>query len=192
MPFGLRNAAQAFQRLVDATFRNIPFVFTYIDDLLVASENEAEHLEHLRILFERLEQNGLVVNPAKCHFGCTEIDFLGHHITKQGTILLGQKCIVREFLKPISIRGLQEFVGMINFYNRFLPHSAKILFTLYQAIGKNGKSINKITWSVDMDCAFDRAKEMLANATMLNHPDPSSPIALTADASDTAIGAVLE
>ena len=65
MLFGLRNAAQAFQRLMDATLRNIPFVFTYIDDLLVASENEAEHLEHLRILFKRLEQNGLVVNPAK-------------------------------------------------------------------------------------------------------------------------------
>ena len=59
MPFGLRNAAHAFQRLMDATFRNIPFVFTY-NDLLVASENEAEHLEHLRILFERLQQNGLV------------------------------------------------------------------------------------------------------------------------------------
>ena len=178
---------------MDATFRNIPFVFTYIDNLLVASENEAEHLEHLRILLERLEQNGLVVNPAKCQFGCTEIDFLGHHITKQGTIPLGQKVqAVREFPKPINIRGLQEFVGMINFYNRFLPHSAKILFPLYQAIGKTEKSIKKITWSVDMDCAFDGAKEMLANATMLNHPDPSSPIALTTDASDTAIGAVLE
>ena len=194
MPFGLRNAAQAFQRLMDATFRNIPFVFTYIDDLLVASENEAEHLEHLRILFERLEQNGLVVNPAKCQFGCTEIDFLGHHhITKQGTIPLGQKIqAVREYPKPINIRGLQKFVGMINFYNRFLPYFSKILFPLYQAIGKNGKSIKKLSWSVDMECAFDRTKEMLANATMLNHPDPSSPIALTIDASDTAIGAVLE
>ena len=87
MPFGLRNAAQSFQRLMDASFKNIPFVFTYIDDLLVASENEAEHLEHLRILFERLEQNGLVVNPVKCQFGCTEINFLGHHITKQGIFL---------------------------------------------------------------------------------------------------------
>ena len=69
MPFGLRNAAQAFQRLMDVTCRDLPFVFTYIDDLLVASENETEHVEHLRILFERLEHNGLVVNPAKCQFG---------------------------------------------------------------------------------------------------------------------------
>ena len=137
MPFGLRNAAQAFQRLMDATFRNIPFVFTYFDDLLVASENEAEHLEHLRILFERLEQNGLAVNPAKCQFGCTEIDFLGHHVTKQGTIPLGQKVqAVREFSKPINIRGLQKFVGMINFYNKFLPHSAKILFPLSKPLVK--------------------------------------------------------
>ena len=66
LPFGLRNAAQAFQRLMDATCRNIPFIFTYIDDLLVSSENEAQHLEHLRILFERLEQNWLVINPTEC------------------------------------------------------------------------------------------------------------------------------
>ncbi len=193
MPFGLRNAAQAFQRLMDVTCRDLPFVFTYIDDLLVASENETEHVEHLRILFERLEQNGLVVNPAKCQFGCTEIDFLGHHITEQGSIPLGQKVqAVREFPKPMNIKGLQEFVGMINFYNRFLPHSAEILAPLYQAIGKNSRSIKKISWSDDMDRAFDQAKEMLAKATLLNHPDPSSPIALTTDASDTAIGAVLE
>ncbi len=66
--FGLRNAALAFQRLMNVTCRDLPFVFTYVDDLLVASENETEHVEHLRILFERLEQNGLVVTPAKCQF----------------------------------------------------------------------------------------------------------------------------
>ena len=72
-------------------------------------------MEHLRILFERLEQNGLVVTPAKYQFGCTEIDFLGHHITEQGSIPPGQKIqAVREFPKPMNIKGLQEFVGMIN------------------------------------------------------------------------------
>ena len=146
MPFSLRNAAQAFQRLMDVTCIDLPFVFTYIDDLLVASENETEHVDHLRILFERLEQNGLVVNPAKCQFGCTEIDFLGHHITEQGSIPLGPKVqAVREFPKPMNIKGLQEFVGMINFYNIFLPHSAEILAPLYQAIGKKSRSIKKIS-----------------------------------------------
>ena len=162
MPFGLRNAAQAFQRLMNVTYRDLPFVFKYIDDLLVASENETEHVEHLKILLERLEQNGLVVNPANCQFGCTEIAFLGHHITEQGSNALDQKVqAVRQFPKPMNIKRLQEFVGMINFYNRFLPHSAKILAPLYQAIGKNSRSIKKISWSDDMDRAFDQAKEML-------------------------------
>ena len=96
--------------------------FTYIDNLLVASGSETEHLEILRILLERLEQNELVVNPVKCQFGCTEIDFLGHHITKQGTIStpLSQKVqAVRELPKPINSKRLKEFIGMINFYNRF-------------------------------------------------------------------------
>ena len=92
----------------------------------------------------------------------------------------------------MNIKGLQEFVGMINFHNKFLQHSAEILAPLYQAIGKNSRSIKKISWSDDMDRAFNQAKEMLAKATLLNHPDPSSPIVLTTDASDTAIGAVLE
>ena len=70
MSFGLRNAVQAFLKLMNATYRNIPIVFAYIDDLLVASEYKPENLEHLRILFERLEQNWLVVNPAKCQVGC--------------------------------------------------------------------------------------------------------------------------
>ena len=79
-----------------------------------------------------------------------------------------------------------------NFYNRFLPHSAEILAPLYQAIGENCRSIKKISWSDDMDGAFDQAKKMLAKATLLNHPDPSSLIAIKTDASDTAIRAVLE
>ena len=78
MPFGLRNADQAFQRMMDSTCKELPFVFAYIDDLLVASSNEQEHLTHLEALFNRLKDNGLVINPSKCKFGCSQIEFLGH------------------------------------------------------------------------------------------------------------------
>ena len=72
MPFGLRN--QAFQRLMDETCRWLSFVFAYIDDLLVACFDEQEHLAHLEILFQRLQDNGLVVNPSKWKFGCAQKD----------------------------------------------------------------------------------------------------------------------
>ncbi|KAJ8415098.1 hypothetical protein AAFF_G00007960 [Aldrovandia affinis] len=85
MPFGLDNAAQAFQRLMRLSAQgDLTFLFVYLDDILVASECKADHLSHLRTLFERLSQHGLIVNPAKCQFGLLSIDFLGHHIKGVG------------------------------------------------------------------------------------------------------------
>lgn len=68
-PFGLKNAAQAFQRLMDTVLRDLDFTFVYIDDILIASRNQAEHMVHLRVVLERLQQQGLVINLAKCQFG---------------------------------------------------------------------------------------------------------------------------
>ena len=84
MPFGLKNAAQAFQRLMDVVCKDLPFVFVYLDDILIASSSAEEHCTHLRTLFQRLTNNGLLLNPNKCEFGCTEIDFLGYRISPDG------------------------------------------------------------------------------------------------------------
>ena len=81
MPFSLKNSAQAFQRLMDRVCQDLNFIFVYIDDILVASKNSTDHKLHLQQLFQCLQEHGLVINVAKCQFGCTEIDFLGHHIT---------------------------------------------------------------------------------------------------------------
>ena len=69
MPFGLKNAAQTFQRFMDSVFRDVPFVYIYLDDILVASNSPDEHTKHLRQLFDRLADYGLVVNPKKCVLG---------------------------------------------------------------------------------------------------------------------------
>jgi len=99
MPFGLKNAAQTFQRLMDSVLRDLPFVFVYLDDILVASTLVEEHLSHLRALFTRLSQYGLIINPAKCQFGVFDIDFLGHRVTKGGAAPLGIRLrLLRRFL----------------------------------------------------------------------------------------------
>ena len=77
MPFGLRNAAQSFQRFMDEVTRGLPFVYTYIDDLLIASETAEEHKQHLHTLFARLSEYGVIINPAKCVFGVSNLDFFG-------------------------------------------------------------------------------------------------------------------
>ncbi|KAJ8409249.1 hypothetical protein AAFF_G00234470 [Aldrovandia affinis] len=91
MPFGLKNAAQVFQRLMESVLRDLTFLFIYLDNILIASDCKEEHLSHPQILFDCLNQHGLIVNPVKCRFVLPSINFLGHHITKDGAIPLPSK-----------------------------------------------------------------------------------------------------
>ena len=91
IPFGLKNAAQAFQRLMDTVTRGLSFIFVYLDDILIASTNPVEHIEQLKILFERLQEHGLVINPSKCQFGVSPINFLGHIVNQHGAAPLPEK-----------------------------------------------------------------------------------------------------
>ena len=84
MPFGLRNAAQTLQRFIDNILRGLHFCYAYIDDLLVASSTPEEHLQHLRLVFKCLCDYGIIINPQKCHFVKSSLDFLGHHINSSG------------------------------------------------------------------------------------------------------------
>lgn len=189
-PFGLKNAAQAFQRLIDTVLRGLPFVFAYLDDILIFSRSDNEHRSHLNQVFERLRQYGLVISPAKCQFGVSELDFLGHHLSPSGVVPLRAKVeAITNFPKPATTKGLQEFLGMVNFYHRFIPRAASIMRPLYGAISGKQKLV---VWTDERDAAFTRAKDALSTATMLSHPDPQAETALTVDASDHAVGGVLE
>lgn len=84
MTFGLRNAGQTFQRYIFGALGDLLFVFAYIDDIQIASENSEEHLKHLKIVFSRLEEFSLRVNASKCQFGQSEIEFLGFVINSEG------------------------------------------------------------------------------------------------------------
>lgn len=177
---------------MDVVLRGLSFVFVYLDDILVASASKDEHLSHLRLLFSRLRQHGLIINPAKCSFGQSSMDFLGHHITPAGAVPLPSKVeAIRQLPRPATVRALQEFLGMVNFYHRFIPQAARLMCPLYEALKvKTPKRI--LSWSDDMVKAFEDTKATLAGATMLAHPVPGASVSLTTDASDYAVGAVLE
>ena len=190
MPFGLKNAAQAFQRLMDTVCQGLEFAFVYIDDILVASRDVGAHKQHLRLLFQRLQEHGLVINVSKCQFGLDTLDFLGHRITNTGIMPLPEKVdAITRFERPITIKGLQEFVGMVNFYRRFLPGAAQMMIPLFEALTGKPK---KLAWNDAMVKAFQGTKKALAEATLLTHPRQDAPTSLTTDASDLAIGAVLQ
>ena len=193
MPFGLRNAAQTFQRFMDEVLRGFDFVYAYIDDLLIASSSESEHLHHLELVFTRLSEYGIVINPAKCVFGALSIDFLGHKISAGGIYPLPDKIkAIKDFPPPTSLRKLREFLGFINFYRRFIPQCATILQPLTDLLSPKNSNHDHFHLKGDAASAFTAIKTALANATLLVHPSSTAPYCLMADASNSAVGGVLQ
>ncbi|GFR81953.1 Pol polyprotein [Elysia marginata] len=192
MPFGLKNAAQSFQRLMDTVLQGLSCVFVYLDDILISSSSDKEHLQDLHTVCSWLQDFGLVIKLEKCILGQKRLDFLGHEISQLGTIPLPSKVdAVKNFPRPCTVKGLQGFLGMLNFYHRLIPHAAAILHPLHKVIKQPG-SRKILDWTLEMDVAFNSSKEALANATMLCHPDPNTHFSLTTDASDHAVGGILE
>ena len=131
-PFGLSTSAQVFQRLIDIVIRGLPFVYAYVDDILIFGKDEKEHLEHLSILFQRLNNFGLTINLKKCRFGKNEIRFLGHVITPQGiSPATGRMEAVRNFSLPKTVKALRRFTGMLQFCSSSIPRLSNKLAPLY-------------------------------------------------------------
>lgn len=194
MPFGLCNAAQTFQRFMDEVVRGLPFVAVYLDDVLVFSKNPEEHLENLRLLFERFKKFGILINASKCVLGVSELDFLGHHISSDGIGPMQKKAdAIKNFAQPSTIKSLRQFLALINFYRKFLPHGAETqhpLNTLLVGAKKNDK--RPVPWSEENLLAFERCKNEIVEATILSYPLPNAPLALKVDASNFGMGASLE
>uniref|UniRef100_A0A5S6QLN8 RNA-directed DNA polymerase n=1 Tax=Trichuris muris TaxID=70415 RepID=A0A5S6QLN8_TRIMR len=190
MPFGLRNAAHTFQRFLDQVLRGLENCFAYVDDILLASRSESEHLQLLRKVFTRLAQYGIKVNPEKCVLVSQSLVFLGHLVDQHGIRPAPDKVTaIQRFPPPATIKQLRQFLGMVNFYRSFCPKLAVILRPLDAIVSSSSKNID---WSYSASNAFRRAKSILAKSTLLHHPYPKAPLSLMVDASDQAIGAVLQ
>ena len=201
--FGLCGAAQSFQRFIDCVLRNLKSkdsqndvtLFAYIDDIIIASEDEETHKKDLEALFQRLAEYNLKINLLKCQFIKESIDFLGHRVTQNGIAPLPEKvAAVENFPLPKTFRNLRNFIGLVNYYHRFLKDAAKILAPLNNFLKGYKKSFrNKLVpWSKDTIDAFEAAKKALANAALLSFPVPDAELALFTDASTIAVGGVLQ
>lgn len=193
MPFGLRNAGQTFQRFIHHVLSGLDFCIPYFDDVLVASANAEEHKQHLLLIFRRLAEYGLKLNPLKCVLGKPSVRFLGCLITAEGIKPLPQKVqVIREFPKPRIVSDLKRFLAMLNFYRRFLPNAATTQAPLNEFL-KNSKKNDKreIVWNDSASAAFDKCKNDLANVATLNFQAPNQKLSIMVDASEVAIGAAL-
>ena len=195
MPFGLRNAAQTFQRLIDEVLRGLPFAFAYIDDVLIASCDIKEHQDYLLQVFERLTHFGLKINLSKCEFAVSKLNFLGHMIDEQGITPVPEKVtVIQNFPQPTSLRQLRRFLGLVNYYRRFIPGCSRILTPLTNMLQQQKNKNAKIQIKGGALTAFHNAKKALADFTKLSYisNENTSTLSLTTDASRDSIGAVLQ
>lgn len=194
MSFGLRNAAQTFQRFIDEVLRGLDFCYAYIDDILVVSESKEQHVQDLRTLFTRLAEYGILVNPANRVFGETQVKFLGYSVTAAGTRPLPEKVeAILRYPVPDTVKQLRRFLGMVNFYRRFVRGAAELQAPLNAVLaGPKVKGKDPVNWTPELQQAFQNCKEGVAQAAMLAHPDPNAPLALFTDASDFTMGGALQ
>lgn len=194
MSFGLRNAAQTFQRFMDEILRGLDFAFAYIDDVLVASKDVVEHKQHLREVFRRLDEYGVSINLGKCEMGKPELTYLGYLVNKDGIRPTKERVeVILSFPKPANVAELRRFLGMVNFYRSSLPRAAEIQAPLNQFLHNcKKKDTTPILWTPDTEAAFVKCKEAICNAITLDHPaQQNAKLSLMTDSSSTCVGAVL-
>ena len=196
MPFGLCNAPPTFQRLMQNCLGelNLTYCLIYLDDVIVFSHTEEEHLERMRVIFDRLREHGLKLKPSKCEVFKTEINYLAHHVSKKG-IQPSKKNLesIAQCPPPDTYTKVKSFVGLVGHYRRFIKGFAKIAAPLYDLT--SGENKDKKSERVDLPTkaleAFERLKAACLQAPILAFPDFDKPFLLETDASGKGLGAVL-
>ena len=190
MPFGLCNAPATFQRLMEVVLAglNRKQCFVYLDDILIISHNWEEHLENLQLVFDRLRRAGLRLKPKKCTFAQRKALYLGHIISEEGIEVDPEKVEkVRNYPIPNNLRSLQQFLGLVSYYRRFIPNCSKVTNPLHCLTRKDVPFI----WSDSCQESFDRLKMLLTSTPVLAFPNFQQPFILETDASGIGLGAVL-
>ena len=146
MPFGLTNAPATFMTLMDSVLRPYlgKFVIVFLDDILIYSKTEEDHLEHLRLVFDLLREHKLYAKESKCEFLQTEIHYLGHVISAQGVQMDMSKVeAIAHWPHPTNLEELQIFLGLAGFYRKFVRDYAKIAVPMTDQLKAQGKTF---TW----------------------------------------------
>jgi hypothetical protein len=192
MPFGLTNAPASFQDLVNSVLR--PYLdrtcVVYLDDILIYSETEDEHVRHVSEILETLQKHNLFVKLEKCVFHQEEVEFLGYLVGKNGVRMDPAKVsAVAEWPEPKNVRDVQSFLGFANFYRRFIPDYSEKSLELTALLKKD----RPFVWTPEAQKSFDTLKATFTRLEygILRYYNPSLPSMLETDASDYAIGACI-
>nr|VZI26399.1 unnamed protein product [Spirometra erinaceieuropaei] len=189
MSFGPRNAVQTFQRFNGHVLRGLPFVYTYIVDLLVASQNAGEHKEHLTLVLDHHGKYGVVINPSNCALVCLPLNFLAIMLTQKVCVLFPPRS------KPLMIFLYQPLKSAATFYRHgqlLLPVHTEIYQPMLPLTNMPSGPKGSLKLIGDELTAFEKIKAHLADAAFLKQAALEAPLSLMVDASTAAVGAVLQ
>ena len=188
LPFGIASAPAIFQRTMEGLLQGIPNVSVYLDDILITGKSDEEHLKTVEEVLVQLEKAGLRLKRSKCKFMLPSIEYLGHIISASGLQPTKEKVrAIAEAPAPHNVSQLKSFLGLLNYYAKFLPQLSTLLAPLYSLLQKN----KQWTWGAEQEKAFQEAKAQLTSPRVLAHYDPQKELVLSCDASPYGVGAVL-
>ena len=188
VPFGLAQAPAYFQLLTNKVLKGLKFTMMYLDDIIIFSQDELQHLEHLEIVFSCLQEAGLKMKCSKCDFFKSEIHYLGHLISPEGISLLPNKLdSIKHMPVPNSVKEIKQFLGLTGYYRKFVPRFADISRPLTTLMKKDAK----FEWTSACQKSYELLKEALCGEPVLKYADTSKPYTLYTDASKYGWAGVL-
>jgi hypothetical protein len=190
MSFGLTNALAYFMYLMNSVFMDYldKFVVVFIDDILVFSQNEQEHEEHLRKVLQRLRDCQLYAKLSKCEFWISEVLFLDHIINRDGLVIDPKKvATILDWKASKDVRGIKSFIGMVGYYRHFIEGFSKIARPMTALLAKKVE----FKWTPACRESFEMLKQKLTTSPVLVLPDVHKPFSVYCDASYTGLGCVL-
>ena len=187
LPYGVSTAPAIFQSVMDRILHGLP-VACYLDDILIVAKTEEEHDELLEKTLERLEKAGVRLSQEKCEFRLSELRYLGHRIDATGIHPTSEKVqAIKKAPVPQTVSQLRVFLGLVNYYSKFIPQTATLLTLLYKLLEKNCHW----EWTEECNQVFETCKSLLTSEAVLVHYDSTKQLKLSCDASQYGLGAVL-
>ena len=186
--FGISSAPGIFQRAMEELLKDSEGVSCYLDDILICGSTKSEHDDRLTKVLEKLQASGLRLKWEKCQIGLTEVQYLGYKIDGEGIHPSKSKVqAIVDAPEPKDITQLRAYLGLLNFYRKFIPNASSLLEPLNRLLRKDVSW----RWGVEQGRAFEESKKILLNSKALVHFDPNKPIVVVADSSSYGVGAVL-
>ncbi|CAM1303802.1 Uncharacterised protein r2_g1367 [Pycnogonum litorale] len=188
LPYGVSCAPSMFQRIMESLLQNSEMTAVYLDDVIITGRTVKEHDSKLIKVLTILQNAGLRLRREKCEFSKQSLSYLGHIINSEGIRPRKDKIkAIEEAPKPSNVAELRSYLGLLNYYHRFLPKLSSELGPLHRLLQKDVKW----EWGRREQHAFQHSKALLQSSDLLVHYDPAKPVRLSCDASPYGIGAVL-